>query len=75
MALADDKGGWVRARAMLLELMLVVYAFSLPLDVFRQHFPFWPARQAPRALPAPRRARLAEHDWERHVLVNLTRSE
>ena len=73
MALAHDKGG--RVSAMLLELMLAVYAFSLPLDLFRMRFPFWPGRQASQALPAPRRARLAEHDWERHVLVNLTSSE
>ena len=60
---------------MLLELMLVVYAFSLPLDLFRLHFPSWPARRRAQPLPAPRRARLAEHDWERHVLENLTSSE
>tara|TARA_B100000963_G_scaffold115872_1_gene100937 strand:+ start:65 stop:256 length:192 start_codon:yes stop_codon:yes gene_type:complete len=63
---------------MLLELMLLVYAFSLPLDLFRVRLPFWPAR--PRRLLAPprpgrRRAPLAEHAWEEHVLYNLTASE
>ena len=57
---------------MLLELMLAVWAFSLPLDPFRVRLPFWPTRPA---LAAPRRARLAEHDWEAHVLCNLTSVE
>ena len=59
---------------MLLELMLAVWAFSLPLDLFRVRLPFWPGRPA-RALEAPRRARLAEHDWEARVLCNLTSVE
>ncbi len=57
---------------MFLELMLAVWAFSLPLDPFRVRLPFWPGRPA---LAAPRRARLAEHDWEERVLVNLTCSD
>ena len=59
---------------MLLELVLAVWAFSLPMDLFRVRLPFWPGRPAP-ALAAPRRARLAEHDWEEHVLYNLTSAE
>ena len=54
---------------MFLELMLLVYTFSLPMDLFRVRLPFWPARQLP---PPPRRARLAEHGWEDQVLANLT---
>lgn len=54
---------------MFLELMLLVYAFSLPLDLFRARIPFWPKRQLP---PPPRRAPLAEHAWEEQVLANLT---
>jgi hypothetical protein len=57
---------------MLLELMLAVWAFSLPVDLFRVRLPLWPRRPA---LEAPRRARLAEHDWEEHVLYNLTNAE
>ena len=57
---------------MLLELMLAVWAFSLPMDLFCVRLPFWPGRPA---LAAPRRARLAEHDWEERVLCNLTSSE
>ena len=61
---------------MLLELVLAVWAFSLPLDPFRVRLPFWPGRPARAwALAAPRRARLAEHDWEAHVLCNLTSAE
>lgn len=59
---------------MLLELMLAVWAFSLPMDLFRVRLRLWPGRPA-RALDAPRRARLAEHDWEAHVLYNLTSAE
>ena len=59
---------------MLLELVLVVWAFSLPMDLFRVRLPLWPGRPA-RALPAARRAPLAEHDWEARVLRNLTSSE
>ena len=59
---------------MLLELVLAVWAFSLPVDLFRVRLPFWSGRLA-RALAAPRRAPLAEHDWEAHVLRNLTSSE
>lgn len=59
---------------MFLELMLAVWAFSLPLNLFRVRLPPWP-RQPARALPAPRRARLAEHDWEARVLCNLTSAE
>jgi hypothetical protein len=58
---------------MLLELALAVLAFSLPMDLFRARLPFWPARQRPS--PPPRRAPLAEHAWEEHVLHNLTASE
>lgn len=54
---------------MLLELMLLVYTFSLPLNLFRARLPFWPQRQLQ---PPPRRAPLAEHAWEEHVLANLT---
>ena len=57
---------------MLLELALAVLAFSLPLDLFRVRLPFWPARQLP---PPSRRAPLAEHAWEEHVLYNLTESD
>ena len=56
---------------MLLELMLAVWAFSLPVDLIRERLPFWP-RWPVRSLPASRRARLAEHDWEERVLFNLT---
>ena len=59
---------------MLLELMLAVWAFSLPLDLLRERLPFWPKRPV-RPLPALRRARLAEHDWEERVLFNLTSDE
>ena len=60
---------------MLLELALVVLAFSLPLDLFRVRLPFWPGyRERQLALPR-RRAPLAEHAWEEHVLHNLTASE
>ena len=59
---------------MFLELVLAVWAFSLPMDLFRVRLPFWPGRPA-RALAAPRRARLAEHDWEERVLRNLTSVE
>ena len=59
---------------MLLELMLAVWAFSLPVDLLRERLPFWP-RWPVRSLPASRRARLAEHDWEAHVLRNLTSAE
>jgi len=59
---------------MFLELLLAVWAFSLPLDPFRARLPLWP-RQPARALAAPRRARLAEHDWEARVLCNLTSAE
>jgi hypothetical protein len=59
---------------MFLELVLAVWAFSLPMDFFRVRLPFWPGRPA-RALAAPRRAPLAEHDWEWRVLRNLTSSE
>ena len=55
---------------MFLELMLLVYTFSLPMDLFRVRLPFWPARQ--RLSPPPRRAPLAEHAWEEQVLANLT---
>lgn len=57
---------------MFLELMLAVWAFSLPMDLFRIPLPLWPGRPA---LKAPRRARLAEHDWEERVLYNLTNAE
>ena len=62
---------------MLLELMLLVYTFSLPLDLFRVRLPFWPTRPRQRLALArpPRRAPLAEHAWEEHVLYNLTASE
>lgn len=60
---------------MLLELVLAVWAFSLPLDLFRARLPLWPVRPARALAAAPRRARLAEHDWEAHVLCNLTDSE
>ncbi len=61
---------------MLLELMLLVCAFSLPLDPFRVRLPFWPTRpRRPLVAPPPRRAPLAEHAWEEHVLYNLTASE
>ena len=63
---------------MLLELALFVMAFSLPLDLFRARFPWWPGMApAPRRLAAPprRRAPLAEHAWEDRVLRNLTLSE
>ena len=65
---------------MLLELALFVMAFSLPLDLFRARFPWWPG-MVPRRLAAPspstprRRAPLAEHGWEDRVLNNLTQSE
>lgn len=60
---------------MLLELVLVVWAFSMPMDLFRVRLRlWWPGRPA-RALAAPRRAPLAEHDWEAHVLRNLTSVE
>ena len=60
---------------MLLELALVVMAFSLPLDLFRVRLPFWPGYRG-RQLPPPRRhAPLAEHAWEERVLYNLTESE
>lgn len=64
---------------MLLELALFVMAFSLPLDLFRARLPWWPSlAPAPRRLaaaPPRRRAPLAEHGWEEHVLHNLTQSE
>ena len=63
---------------MLLELALFVMAFSLPLDLFRARFRWWPGMApAPRRLAAPlrRRAPLAEHGWEDRVLYNLTQSE
>ena len=59
---------------MFLELVLAVWAFSLPLDLLRERLPFWP-RWPVRSLPAARRARLAEHDWEERVLFNLTCDE
>ena len=72
------KGSKARGRSMLLELVLAVWAFSLPRDLFRARahlpLPHWPQRPV-HSLDAPRRAPLAEHDWEAHVLVNLTRSE
>ena len=60
---------------MLLELMLAVWAFSLPLDPFRVRLPFWPRRPTRALVAAPRRAPLAEHGWERRVLCNLTQSD
>jgi len=60
---------------MFLELVLAVWAFSLPLDLFRVRLPLWPGRPARALVAAPRRAPLAEHDWERRVLRNLTSSE
>ena len=54
---------------MLLELVLLMYAFNLPLDLFRARVPFWPQRQLQ---PPARRAPLAEHAWEDQVLANLT---
>jgi hypothetical protein len=63
------------ARAMLLELVLAVWAFSLPLDLLRARLPFWPGQPARALAAAPRRAPLAEHDWEARVLRNLTSSE
>ena len=62
---------------MLLELALLVWAFSLPLDLFRARFAWWPGTAPARQLVAPprRRAPLAEHDWERRGLCNLTRSD
>lgn len=59
---------------MFLELVLAVWAFSMPLDLLRERLPFLP-RWPVRSLPAARRARLAEHDWEDRVLFNLTRDE
>ena len=55
--------------------MLLVCTFSLPMDLFRTRLPFWPARPARQLSPPPRRAPLAEHAWEEHVLCNLTASE
>ena len=60
---------------MFLELVLAVWAFSLPMDLFRVRLPFWPGRPARALVAAPRRARLAEHDWEERVLRNLTSVE
>ena len=64
---------------MLLELALFVWAFSLPLDLFRARFSWWPGTAPARQLVAPppsrRRAPLAEHAWEDRVLRNLTQSE
>ena len=61
---------------MLLKLVLVVWAFSLPIDPFRARarLPLWPRRSA-HSLDAPRRAPLAEHDREARVLRNLTSVE
>lgn len=57
-------------------LALFALGFSLPLDHWRaqpisSHPPSRPQRSAPLL---PRRAPLAEHAWEEHVLRNLTRS-
>jgi len=73
---ATGNGEKGRRRPMLLELMLAVWAFSLPIDPFRAraHFPLWPRRPV-HSLPAPRRAPLAEHGWEARVLCNLTSVE
>ena len=61
---------------MLLELALVVMAFSLPLDLFRARFSWWPAMPGrPLVAPPQRRAPLAEHGWEDRVLFNLTESD
>ena len=51
---------------------LFALGFSLPLDHWRAQ----PLRPRGSAHPPPlRRAPLAEHAWEEHVLRNLTRSK
>ncbi len=58
----------------MLALVLSLFGFSLPLD-------HWRAQPSPPPTPrrllkqAVRRAPLAEHGWEAHVLFNLTKSE
>ena len=58
----------------MLALVLSLFGFSLPLDPWRAQPPPPPR---PRRLLKQfvRRAPLAEHGWETHVLCNLTKSE
>lgn len=57
----------------MLALAVALLGLSLPLDHWRAH-----QRSRLPATPKPRpgrRASLAEHAWEEHVLYNLTRSD
>lgn len=58
----------------MLPLVAALLAFSLPLDHCSRS-PTRPLLPRQQQRPNRRRAPLAEHDWERHVLCNLTRSD
>ena len=58
----------------MLALVLSLFWFSLPLDPWRAQ-PLPPPRPWRLLKQLVRRAPLAEHAWESHVLRNLTKSE